>query len=42
MHERSEFEQNDKVAKIFFENVSHKIWSILFRQVKNIDFSVRK
>lgn len=42
IYERSDFEQTDKIAKMFFENVSHKIWSILYRQVKNIDFSARK
>ena len=42
IYERSDFEQTDKIAKMFFENVSHKIWSILYRQVENIDFSARK
>jgi hypothetical protein len=30
--------ESDRTAGIFFEVVPHKIWGILYRQVKSIDF----
>ena len=38
MMKRDTIKESDKVVKLFYEEVNHKLWKVMYRQIKGVDF----